>query len=69
MLFPNSVRSYWPNQSASTKVNLLMDKWYFVYRIAAHIQSDKDGSFNNKVLEHMYVIIIMTNHHHAMQNS
>ena len=43
-----------PNQKALTVVKIIVDKWFYVYRIPAGIHSDKGQYFENSILEHLY---------------
>ena len=42
------------NQKALTIAKILVDKWFYVYGIPAHIHSDKDQSFENAVISKLY---------------
>ena len=43
-----------PNQKAITVAKILVDKWFYVYGIPAHIHSDKGHSFDNEIMSHLY---------------
>ena len=45
-----------PNQKALTVAKIIVDKCFYIYRIAARIQSDKGRSFENSMLEHLYTM-------------
>ena len=45
-----------PNQKVLIMVKIIVDKWFYIYRIAARIHSDKGQSFENTILEHLYTI-------------
>ena len=45
-----------PNQKAITLAKILGDKWFYVYGIPAHIYSDKDQSFDNEMMTHIYML-------------
>ena len=36
-----------PKQKASTMAKVIVDKWFYIYKISAHIQSDK-GFYSKK---------------------
>ena len=57
MLSPNSVRPFVTNnQKALTTAKILVDKWFYIYRIPACIHSDKGQSFENDIISHLYSI-------------
>ena len=35
---------------------IIVDKWFYIYGIPAHIHSDKGQSFENDILEHFYTL-------------
>ena len=35
---------------------ILVDKWFYVYGIPAHIHSDKGHSFDNEIMSHLYAM-------------
>ena len=39
------------NQKALTVAKILMDKWFHVYGILAHIHSDQGKCFNNDIIK------------------
>ena len=39
-----------PNQKSLTMANVLVDKWFSVFRIPARIYSDQGRSFNNEII-------------------
>ena len=43
-----------PNQDAITIAKILMDRWFYVCGIPACIHSDKDCSFDNEIMSHLY---------------
>ena len=43
-----------PNQKALTVAKIIVDKWFYIYGIPSRICSDKDWSFENAILEHLY---------------
>ena len=45
-----------PNHKVITVVKILVDKWFYVYSIPAHIHSDKGCSFDNEIISHLYAI-------------
>ena len=45
-----------PNQKANTTTKILVDKWFYVYGIPAHIHSDKGCSFDNEIMRYLYAI-------------
>ena len=45
-----------PNQKAITVAKILVDKWFYVYGIPACIHSDKDHSFDNEIMWHLYAM-------------
>ena len=42
------------NQKALTITKILVDKWFYVYGILAHIHSDKVQSFENAIISKLY---------------
>ena len=44
------------NQKALTMAKIIVDKWFYIYGVPAHIQSDKGQSFENKILEHLHTL-------------
>ena len=44
------------NQKAITIVKILVDRWFYVYGIPAHIHSDKGVSFDNEIMSHLYTM-------------
>ena len=42
-----------PNQKAITIAKILVDRWFYVYGIPAHIHSDKGHSFDNEIMSHL----------------
>ena len=45
-----------PHQKAFTVSRLLVDKWFYVNGIRAHINSEKGHSFENAILGHLYAM-------------
>ena len=45
-----------PNQKAITIAKILVDKWFYVHGIPAHIHSDKGCSFDNEIMSHLYAM-------------
>ena len=45
-----------PNQKAITIAKILVDKWFYVYGILAHIHSNKGCSFDNEIMSHLYAM-------------
>ena len=45
-----------PNQKGITVANILVDKWFYVYGIPAHIHSNKGCSFDNEIMSHLYAM-------------
>ena len=45
-----------PNQKAITIAKILVDKWFYVYGIPAHIHSNKGCSFDNEIMSHLYAM-------------
>ena len=45
-----------PNQKAITIAKLLVDRWFYVYGIPAHIHSDKGCRFDNEIMSHLYAM-------------
>ena len=41
-----------PHQKALTMANIIVDKWFYIYRIPAQIHNDKVQSSENAILEH-----------------
>ena len=41
------------NQKAKMVAKALIDKWFYTYRIPAHIHSDQGKSFDNLLIEHL----------------
>ena len=39
-----------------TITKILVDKWFYVYGIPACIHSDKDHSFDNEIMSHLYAM-------------
>ena len=39
-----------PNQKAITIAKILVDKWFYVYGIPAHVHNDKGCSFDNEIM-------------------
>ena len=46
-----------PNQKVLTIENILVDKWFYVYGIAAQIHSDQGWCFDNKIMKHLYAMV------------
>ena len=44
------------NQKALTIAKILVEKWFYVYGILAHIHSDKGQSFENAIISKLYSI-------------
>ena len=42
------------NQKALTVTKTLVDKWFYIYGILAHIHSDKGQSFENAIISKLY---------------
>ena len=42
-----------PNQKAKMVAKALIDKWFYTYRIPAHIHSDQGKSFDNHLIDHL----------------
>ena len=42
------------NQKALTIAKVLVEKWFYVYGIPAHIHSNKGRSFENAIISHLY---------------
>ena len=42
------------NQKALTIAKILVEKWFYVYGIPAHIHSDKGQSFENAIISNLY---------------
>ena len=45
-----------PHQKVITIAKILLDKWFYVYSIPAHIHSDKGHSFDNEIMSHLYAM-------------
>ena len=45
-----------PNQKVITIAKILVDRWFHVYGIPAHIHSDKGRSFDNEIMPHLYTM-------------
>ena len=45
-----------PNQKVITVAKILVDRWFYVYDIPAHINSNKGHSFHNEVMSHLYAM-------------
>ena len=45
-----------PNQKVTTIAKILVDSWFYVYGIPAHIHSNKDHSFDNEIMSHLYAM-------------
>ena len=45
-----------PNQKAITIAKILVDRWFYVYGIPAHIHSNKGHSFDNEIMLHLYTM-------------
>ena len=45
-----------PNQKAITIAKILVDRWFYVYGIPAHIHSNKGRSFDNEIMSHLYAV-------------
>ena len=45
-----------PNQKVITITKILLDKWFYVYGIPAHIHSDKGHIFDNEIMSHLYAM-------------
>ena len=52
-----SVTVLTPNQKALTVAKVLMDKWFHVYGIPAHIHSNQGKSFDNDIIKALCKII------------
>ena len=48
-----------PNQKVITIVKFLVDKWFYVYGIPAHIHSNKGHSFDNEIMSYLYAMYRM----------
>ena len=44
------------NQKAITITKILVDKWFYVYGIPAHIHSNKGHSFDSEIMSQLYVM-------------
>ena len=44
------------SQKALTVAKIIVDKWFYIYRIPARIHSEKGWSFENTILEHLYTM-------------
>ena len=44
-----------PNQKVITIAKILVDRWFYVYGIPAHIHSNKGHRFD-KIMSHLYAI-------------
>ena len=42
------------NQKTLTMAKIIVQKWFYVYGIPAHIHSDQGRSFENEILKHLY---------------
>ena len=42
------------NQKALTITKILVDKWFYIYGILAHIHSNKGQKFENSIISHLY---------------
>ena len=42
------------NEKALTIAKILVNEWFYVYRILACIHSDKGWSFKNEIVSHLY---------------
>ena len=57
-----------PNQKTITIAKILVDKWFYVYGILAHIHIDIGCNFYNEIMSHLYAMYgIGTVNHHAIQ--
>ena len=45
-----------PNQKVITIAKILVDRWFYVYGIPAHIDSNKGHSFDNEIMSHLYAM-------------
>ena len=45
-----------PNQKFLTMAKIIVDKWFYIYGIPAHIHSDQGQSFENEILKHLYTL-------------
>ena len=45
-----------PNRKTNTIVKILVDKWFYVYRIPVHIHCHKGQSFDNEIITHLYAM-------------
>ena len=55
MLSPNSVRPLLPTiKKALTIAKILVNKWFYIYGIPAHINSDNGQTFENNIISHLY---------------
>ena len=44
------------NQKALVMAKIIVDKWFYIYGVAACIHSNKGWSFENEILEHLYTL-------------
>ena len=45
-----------PNQKANNIAKILVDRWFYVYGIAACTHNNKGHSFDNEVMSHLYAL-------------
>ena len=45
-----------PNQKVNNIAKILVDRWFYVYGIPAHIHSDKGCCFDNEIMSHLYAM-------------
>ena len=58
------------NQKALTVAKVLVEKWFYVYGIPAHIHSDKGRSFENAIITQLYSMYNnQTVHNHTLQST
>ena len=43
-------------QKAITIAKILVDKWFYLYGIPAHIHSNKGHTFDSEIMSHLYAI-------------
>ena len=59
-----------PKQKAKMVAKALIDKWFYTYRIPAHIHSDWGKSFDNHLIEQLCRLYgIQQSTHHTVQPS
>ena len=60
-----------PNQKVLTVAKILVDKWFYIYGIPAHIHSNQGWCFNKQIMKHLYICYVRyrTINHHTIQSA